>query len=169
MDENCEDEDITSRVAELQFSNEIRGMHKSLVETQHALSKWQEVSLSNLLFSLDEEALKITELQEEYLGRRKSLALKTRAFTKSFLSSSAVNDIDAFKAASKEIVDFFKAEFDTLAESCRFAENCFLSLYKVIREVPDPVLAITAAAEACDKGITTMIKAQGMFHLTFLC
>ena len=42
----------------------------------------------------------------------------------------------------------FKAEIDSLTTRSRFAENSFLALYKLVRETPDPVITVTALANA---------------------
>lgn len=38
----------------------------------------------------------------------------------------------------------FKAEIDSLTTRSRFAENAFLTLYKLLREAPDPAVTVKA-------------------------
>jgi hypothetical protein len=42
----------------------------------------------------------------------------------------------------------YKAEVEALTERAKFAENCFLSAYRLVREAPDPSAALGSAARA---------------------
>jgi homeobox protein cut-like len=38
----------------------------------------------------------------------------------------------------------YQEEIDRLTKRCKFAENAYLSVYKVLAEAPDPVKGLTA-------------------------
>lgn len=42
----------------------------------------------------------------------------------------------------------FKSEIDSLTTRSRFAEGAFLNLYKLLREAPDPAVAVQALSDA---------------------
>ncbi|CAM9567605.1 unnamed protein product [Ascophyllum nodosum] len=107
---------------------------------------WDEVGLSALRPSLDQQALAIAENQESSLETRKELAAQAKAFRQSVEADlGATSDI---RTASGVLVRAFKAEIDSLTTRSRFAENSFLTLYKLLREAPDPAITVTALANA---------------------
>lgn len=47
-----------------------------------------------------------------------------------------------------EQVRAFKSEIDALTDRSRFAEGSFLTLYKLLREAPDPAVTVKALENA---------------------
>lgn len=50
----------------------------------------------------------------------------------------------------------FKSEIDALTTRSRFAEGAFLNLYKLLREAPDPAVAVQALAEAAKDAVAAL-------------
>ena len=117
------------------FSKDVSDIYLTLYNIKEANTKWKEVALSELGTAWDEQALKITELKEEYVKRRKTLATSIRGFTSKYIDNNTDNDM---KNDTKEIIELFKSNFDYLATSAKFSEAAFLSTYKLMREVQDP-------------------------------
>ena len=47
----------------------------------------------------------------------------------------------------------FKGEIDSLTTRSRFAESAFLSLYKLLREAPDPAVTVQALEGAAKAAV----------------
>ncbi|CAM9628987.1 unnamed protein product [Pylaiella littoralis] len=103
---------------------------------------WEEVGLSNLRPSLDEQALAIAEHQESSLESRRALAAQAKSFRGSV--EAEVGATSDMRAASGALVRAFKGEIDALTTRSRFAEGAFLALYKLLREAPDPAVTVQA-------------------------
>jgi hypothetical protein len=105
----------------------------------------KEIGLEQLKFSLDEQAVKMTELKEDYIKRRKGLAGSIKAFTSTYLQNAEAeaeaegDEADDWKAPASELLELFKVEYDSLSFFTKFAENAFLSVFKAFREAEDPV------------------------------
>ena len=146
--------DTPPKFTKLDLSKESDELYMSVFKVKEALKKWDEVSLANLRLAWDEQAIKISELKDEVAGRKKNLAAKIRHFSTHHLADGDGDDGDnAVVADGKDLVASFKAEFDFVNTSSRFAETAFLSTYKILRDIPDPV----EEAEAC---LTICIRAQ---------
>eukprot|EP00752_Nemacystus_decipiens_P009555 g8535.t1 len=107
---------------------------------------WEEVGLSNLRPSLDEEALAIAENQESSLESRRALAAQAKSFRLSV--EAEIGATSDMRAASGALVRAFKSEIDALTTRSRFAEGAFLALYKLLREAPDPAVTVQALQRA---------------------
>lgn len=119
------------------YSKDVSDIYLTLYNIKEANTKWKEVSLSELGTIWDEQALKITELKEEYVKRRKTLASSIREFTSKYIDNNIDNDM---KNDTKQIIELFKSNFDYLATSAKFSEAAFLSTYKLMREAQDPCI-----------------------------
>ncbi|CAM9488014.1 unnamed protein product [Ectocarpus sp. 12 AP-2014] len=107
---------------------------------------WEEVGLSALRPSLDEQALAVAEHQESSLESRRALAAEAKAFRLSV--EAEVGATSDMRAASGALVRAFKSEIDALTDRSRFAEGSFLALYKLLREAPDPAVTVKALENA---------------------
>ncbi|CAM9495794.1 unnamed protein product [Ectocarpus sp. 6 AP-2014] len=107
---------------------------------------WEEVGLSALRPSLDEQALAVAEHQESSLESRRALAAQAKAFRLSV--EAEVGATSDMRAASGALVRAFKSEIDALTDRSRFAEGSFLALYKLLREAPDPAVTVNALENA---------------------
>jgi len=148
--------DTQPKFTKLDLSKESDELYMSVFKVKEALKKWDEVSLANLRLAWDEQAIKIAELKEEVAGRKKGLAAKIRHFSTQHLQDNGDGEDGGETAVvtdGKDLVASFKAEFDFVNTSSRFAETAFLSTYKILRDIPDPV----EEAEAC---LTICIRAQ---------
>ncbi|GAA6006458.1 CCAAT displacement transcription factor COY1 [Rhodotorula paludigena] len=105
----------------------------------HALSVWKEVSLADLQRTMDAQGLEIVEGSKENLVGRKNLAEKTREFKK-------VPD-DEKLPLFKTLLKAYQGEIDNLTRRGKFAENAFLSVYKLLAEAPDPYPLLDAAVD----------------------
>ena len=105
------------------------------------LNDRKEIGLEQLKFSLDEQAVKMTELKEDYIKRRKGLASSIKAFTSTYLQTAEeeIDEADDWKSPASELLELFKVGYDTLSFFTKFAENAFLSVFKAFREAEDPV------------------------------
>ena len=102
----------------------------------------KEIGLEQLKFSLDEQAVKMSELKEDYIKRRKGLAASIKSFSVTYLQPSEGdddNEANDWKAPTSELLEMFKGEYDALSIFTKFAETAFLSVFKSFREAEDPV------------------------------
>ncbi|CAM9923058.1 unnamed protein product, partial [Ectocarpus sp. 4 AP-2014] len=107
---------------------------------------WEEVGLSTLRPSLDEQALAVAEHQESSFESRRALASQAKVFRLSV--EAEVGATSDMRAASGALVRAFKSEIDALTDRSRFAEGSFLALYKLLREAPDPAVTVKALENA---------------------
>jgi hypothetical protein len=103
-------------------------------------------------------AVKLSELKEDYVNRRKNLTQNVKKFTATYLSDP--EDKSPFTADCKEIIDLFKKEFDGLSTLAKFSEVAFINVYKVVRELPDPVVIATEGLNTCLRVNELLGKAQ---------
>ena len=101
------------------------------------LESWQAADLPNVQLSLDEQATEIAAHGQESNHRRRELAGATRAFKSSVGSDLIPSFAQLLKAYQEEV--------DELTKRAKYGETCFLTIYRVIRELPDPVEELNAA------------------------
>ncbi|KAJ3550102.1 hypothetical protein NM688_g5108 [Phlebia brevispora] len=104
-----------------------------------ALATWREINLSELQKTLDTQGVELVENQKESVVGRKALADRTKDFKKIPDEEKA----NAFKGLLKA----YQTEIDSLTKRSKFAENAFLSVYKVLAEAPDPYPLLEAAVD----------------------
>lgn len=144
----------------LDLSKDIGDLFLSIFNNKEALSKWNVVDFCNLTNKWDEQAIKIAELKEEYLSRRKSLANLVRTFTDKNLGSDNETLDERMKLECKSFIESFKSEFDFLAGAHKYAESSFLSAYKSLREIEDPAIIIKENLDICMRVQEAMKNSQ---------
>jgi hypothetical protein len=170
-------EDKKSKYEPLNLSNESDAIHLSIYNLQKLIVKWDEISLNNLSLVWDDQVSKITELKEDYVLNRKELANIIRSYSSKYLtiklnenddgklstssSTSSFTDIndnnsilpdimtESMKKDTKELIDIFKKQFDTLANSNKFSETAFISTYKLLGGVDDPTIILNECLKLC--------------------
>lgn len=109
--------------------------------SQSPLEVWTAFGLNGRRAQLDKHGLDIADRMEQSQASRKQLTSATRALRSSMADGSNV--------PKKEYINLLKAyqmEVDSLTNRAKLAETAFLSLYKDLYEVPDPVEELTRAA-----------------------
>mmetsp|Transcript_18824 Transcript_18824/g.36914 ORF Transcript_18824/g.36914 Transcript_18824/m.36914 type:complete len:711 (+) Transcript_18824:177-2309(+) len=125
------------------------------------LEAWQAIDLGNVQLALDDQASKVAEYRESCTASRNKLATKTREFKKREDVRKA-DENSVIKTEVRKLLRSYQEEVDTLTTRAKFAENCFLSMYRLIREAPDPSYALADASRIsfeADMGISEMKKA----------
>ena len=54
------------------------------------------------------------------------------------------------KGATQELINEFKSQYDKLSIFARFGEDAFLSVYKSLRDAPDPVDTLVDTIKLAD-------------------
>ncbi|GBG33241.1 Protein CASP [Hondaea fermentalgiana] len=109
------------------------------------LEAWQAIDLGNVQLALDDQASKVAEYRETCTSSRNKLATKTREFKKREDVRKA-DENSVVKTAVRKLLRSYQEEVDSLTTRAKFAENCFLSMYRLIREAPDPSYALAEAS-----------------------
>jgi len=149
----------------MDFSNEknsVAMLHHRLKEN---LVPWRTINLDQQKVSWDEQALKLAELKEDYVQRRKLLAATIKKFKSKFLIESEEDEfsLEELKAAASDVISNFKTEYDQLSIFARFSESAFILTYKTFRDALDPVTVL-------DDGIALCIAVQDSIDdITKLC
>ncbi|KAI9480350.1 MAG: CASP C terminal-domain-containing protein [Benjaminiella poitrasii] len=104
-----------------------------------AIQYWKEIQLSNLQKELDQQGLTIVENQKDGLVSRKKLAEQTREFKK-------IPDEEKI-LKFKPLLKGYQSEIDNITKRTKFAENAFLTAYKLLADAPDPVPLFEAAVD----------------------
>jgi hypothetical protein len=144
----------------LDMSKESGDIYLSIYNLQQILHKQQDnQSLDVTMAQMDEQALKLAELKEDYLKRRKALSAKVKNFFASKVDSTSSSD------AVQELIEAFKKEFDNLSSLAKFSESAFLSAYKHIREVPDFPQLVDGSLTACLKLQELIKRAQEQLNI----
>lgn len=119
-----------------------------------AVKTWKEVSLPSLQKSMDTTALEMVELQKENMIGRKKLAEQTRDFKRLPDDATKVNSI-------KGLLKAYQQEIDSLTRRSQRSESTFLSVYKLLADVPDPYPLLEAAiGQAMQVQEAVSLKAQ---------
>ncbi|PVU98483.1 hypothetical protein BB559_001551 [Furculomyces boomerangus] len=95
-----------------------------------ALEAWKSVGLSKLLLRYGENGKEILSNQKECVQSRRELAEKTKEFRKK-------NEMQN-SGELKTLLRAYQGEIDNLTKKMKYAEGKFLSLFKILNEVPDP-------------------------------
>ncbi|KAI8968413.1 CASP C terminal-domain-containing protein [Mycotypha africana] len=104
-----------------------------------AIQYWRGIQLVNLQKELDQQGLTIVENQKDGLVSRKKLAEQTREFKK----MPDEEKIQKFKPLLKG----YQSEIDSITKRTKFAENAFLTIYKLLADAPDPAPLFEAAID----------------------
>jgi len=116
---------------------------------REALQVWQGIKLSELQKELDHQGQEIVNNQREAQASRKTLAEQTRDFKKTSSEeggggAAAGSGGGAMTGGAgggtgfKTLLKNYQTEIDSLTKRSKFAETCFLSLYKLLADAPDP-------------------------------
>lgn len=117
---------------------EISGVMSSSFEK--AIEVWSEIGLSGLQKTLDDEGSAIIEQQAESVKGRKELAATTKQFRKL--------DDEEKLGQIKGLLKLYQTEIDSLTNRSKFAETCFMKVYKSLAEAPDPTPLLEASVES---------------------
>lgn len=107
---------------------------------QQAIKVWHDIGLSNLQKTLDEQGIKISESQAEGVAKRKELSAKTKEFKR-------LDEAEKM-ASMKSLLKLYQAEIDNLTNRCKFAESCFMNVYKLMADAPDPEPLLEASSSS---------------------
>ncbi|KAA8916545.1 hypothetical protein TRICI_001299 [Trichomonascus ciferrii] len=107
---------------------------------ERALKVWSEIGLSDLQKTLDDEGVEIVEKQKASVVGRKELAGRTKEFKK-------LDDSEKLTEV-KGLLKAYQTEVDNLTSRCKYAENCFMKLYKLLAEAPDPKPLLEASIDS---------------------
>eukprot|EP00516_Mucochytrium_quahogii_P005923 CAMPEP_0203748264 /NCGR_PEP_ID=MMETSP0098-20131031/3197_1 /ASSEMBLY_ACC=CAM_ASM_000208 /TAXON_ID=96639 /ORGANISM=" , Strain NY0313808BC1" /LENGTH=633 /DNA_ID=CAMNT_0050636957 /DNA_START=212 /DNA_END=2110 /DNA_ORIENTATION=- len=105
------------------------------------LEAWHAIDLVNVQLALDEQAGQVADFRESSINGRKELAVRTKEFKKREDVRKAP-DSSVLKTELPKLLRGYQLEVDSLTQRAKFAENCFLSMYRLIREAPDPSKAL---------------------------
>eukprot|EP00742_Colponemidia_sp_Colp-10_P008695 GILJ01009433.1.p1 GENE.GILJ01009433.1~~GILJ01009433.1.p1 ORF type:complete len:623 (+),score=133.41 GILJ01009433.1:42-1910(+) len=107
---------------------------------EKAAHHWRTLALDEKREELDDQAEVIADEQMISLNARKRLAEATKEFKRSPVSTQA----ELLGALLKT----YQEEIDRLSKRSKFAEQAFLSVYKQLREAPDPVVYLEQAVQS---------------------
>jgi len=101
------------------------------------IERWQAFNLESQRGVLDQNAALIAQFQDQSVEARKSLAESTKAFRR-YADDEKLSRFGA-------LLRCYQEEVDRLTRRGKSAENAYLSLYKALATIPDPVPALTSA------------------------
>lgn len=163
-DENGEPQSVLDLIApisdEVDFTLQISQLEQQLRLEGACCSGWVDIKLAELQVDMHDQALSISDSREEYIKRRKTLASNLRAFTSEVLNESCTLELGIIQERTKNIIELFKKDFDFLAGICKNTETSYLSLYKLLRDAPDPHTVFEASFATIEQSIQTMHKAE---------
>uniref|UniRef100_A0A060TGP8 Protein CASP n=1 Tax=Blastobotrys adeninivorans TaxID=409370 RepID=A0A060TGP8_BLAAD len=107
---------------------------------ERAIKAWGEIGLDKLQKSLDDEGIQIVDNQKTSVIGRKELASRTKTFKK-------LPD-DEKLVEIKSLLKLYQTEVDNLTNRSKYAEGCFLNLYKLLAEAPDPKPLLEASIDS---------------------
>ncbi|XP_071946424.1 homeobox protein cut-like 1 isoform X1 [Antedon mediterranea] len=103
---------------------------------------WKNFNLQELQKELDSTATELASRQDESDSSRKRLVEQSREFKK--------NTPEEVRKAVASLLKSFQGEVDALSKRSKAAEGAFLSVYKKLIDVPDPV-SVLEHAQALQK------------------
>eukprot|EP00178_Gracilaria_changii_P008872 TRINITY_DN264_c0_g2_i1.p2 TRINITY_DN264_c0_g2~~TRINITY_DN264_c0_g2_i1.p2 ORF type:complete len:706 (-),score=144.92 TRINITY_DN264_c0_g2_i1:5981-8098(-) len=103
-------------------------------QQQSPLEIWRAFDLNGRRAELDKHGLEIADRMELSQASRKQLTAATRALRSSMADGSTVPKKDYIA-----LLKSYQTEVDALTNRAKLAETVFLSLYKDLYDVPDPV------------------------------
>jgi hypothetical protein len=126
--------------------------------------------LENILNGNDEQAVKITELKEEYIQRRKKLIGIVKKFSTTQLdpliaSGTQSENVISLATECKDIIELFKKEYEFLSTFNKLVEQSFLSAYKLSLSIPELQASIADAVEKVLKQQDVLKKCQEQFEI----
>jgi hypothetical protein len=148
----------------LDLLKEANDVYIGIYNLKQAIVKWNEVSLTSLLSAWDEQTIKITENKEEYLTKKKSLASAVRSFSAKYFSNIS-DDSSSWQSECKELIETFKSTVDILLKACKFSETSFLSTYKILNDVSDPVPLFEDCVSVCIRAQDALKKGQEQLNI----
>lgn len=107
---------------------------------EKAIAVWSGIGLSSLQQTLDNQGSEILENHTKSVVTRKELATRTKAFRK-LSDEEKIGDI-------KGLLKLYQAEVDSLTQRSKYAEGCFMTLYKLLAEAPDPTPLLEASVDS---------------------
>jgi len=124
-----------------------------------ALEAWSAVDLGNVQLALDDQAGQVADFREASLLSRKELAARTKEFKRREDVKKAPED-SVLKSELPKLLRAYQEEVDRLTQRSKFAENCFLTMYRLIREAPDPCEALSTASKEAYQARVELGEAQ---------
>ncbi|XP_069135409.1 homeobox protein cut-like 1 isoform X2 [Argopecten irradians] len=100
---------------------------------------WKDFDLQELQKQLDTTATELANRQDESDASRKRLVEQSRDFKK--------NTPEELRKLVAPLLKSFQAEVDSLSKRSKAAEGAFLSVYKKIIDLPDPVSTLEYASQ----------------------
>ncbi|PXF42004.1 Protein CASP [Gracilariopsis chorda] len=125
----------------IESSPDINSATAAPAPSQTPLEVWRTFDLNGRRAELDKQGLDIADRMEQSQASRKQLTSATRALRSSMADGSNVPKKDYIS-----LLKSYQMEVDSLTTRAKLAETVFLSLYKDLYEVPDPVEELTRAA-----------------------
>jgi len=151
-------QNVGPKFSMIDLTKDMGDLYLSIYSLKELSTKYDELSLGSLTAEMDGVALKLTELKEGYVNRRKVLTQEVKKFTVEYLGDD--QEETEFASACKDIVALFKKEFDGLSNLSKFTETAFINIYKSIRDMPDPVSIASEGLKMCLKAHEILGKAQ---------
>jgi hypothetical protein len=141
----------------------------TLYNCQESLKKFpSNDNVEDYLQDLDDKALKVAEMKEDYIQRRKKLSLAIKKFLSDsipVLSSTEESDeeerkqqLECLKQETINLIDLFKKEFDHLSSFAKFTESIFLAFYKDTREY------LTESKSSIEQSVALCLSTQNIFN-----
>ncbi|KAN0040908.1 hypothetical protein ACTFIV_003444 [Dictyostelium citrinum] len=107
------------------------------------LESWKLFNIDKKKNEFGDNVTQIGALKEDCLKSRKVLAKQTQDFKK-FTDDEKIKQFGS-------LLKLYQEEVDKLTKRSKFTETVFLSMYKDLNEISDPVPALSAALEECSK------------------
>eukprot|EP01039_Chlorochromonas_danica_P009729 gene9729-10763_t len=160
----------------LDLNKESGDIYLNIYNLQQAIEKSSQETITPEEFTsqLDEESIKLAELKEDYLKRRKTLTAKVKAFLTMVTPSTNHHEtgqsdddeeVIAYVSHAHEVVDVFKKEYDHVVAMAKYSENCFLQTCRHLRNQPDYPLLVQSSLQACLRLQEIIKKAQEQLNI----
>lgn len=146
------------KFAPFDIVKEVGDIYLTLYNCQESLKRFpQNDQIEDYWQALDDSAMKVAEMKEEYIQRRKKLSTTIKKFLTESLpkltsheESESSNMLDGIQTEMRQVIDTFKKEYDHLSSFAKFSEAAFLSLYKDSREyLVESKLALEQSVSLC--------------------
>mmetsp|Transcript_26225 Transcript_26225/g.38864 ORF Transcript_26225/g.38864 Transcript_26225/m.38864 type:complete len:750 (+) Transcript_26225:105-2354(+) len=144
---------IVPQSERIDFTNEISFVEQTLLVQTERVKWWESLKFTEIQLQLEDQALVITETREEYIRRRKALASSLRDFNRDVAGDNCSLSLDEVQQRIAAILDTFKKEFDFVANMCKSSEQSYLSLYKALREAPNPAMELQDSAVGLSRAL----------------
>ncbi|KDD73807.1 hypothetical protein H632_c1822p1, partial [Helicosporidium sp. ATCC 50920] len=107
---------------------------------QSVCDYWKEFELDSFRARLSEDALKLSEVHDDFLASRKELAASTKAMRRSLPADTL--------SAVQPLLKAYQGEVDRLTQRAKSGEALFLDVYQRLYAAPDPASYLVAGLEA---------------------